>query len=284
MVKTRWRVGRPRARERVPLERACRWCRVELSSEQDVRSRCVWAVWSLEGGRLTPSETISTTSSCSRSLCPASCLAQSRPGYSRLCLLPLDKPHHRVLVQRAAVEPTLPPPSPLSSSADPLSSSLLSSRAKSSPRLAMSSMRKAVDGATKPKRAAPKAKVRARPPSLACRSRPVVVRRRHDAAGRAPGFRLGDAADEIAASNTTAPSTDQESTVADPPPPPPLVRLARPQYIDPLVQATFQQDGQLQEVVRTLASRMRDPNTTVRPPSPSLLSVSLLPRPAQPDP
>ncbi|GAA5931340.1 hypothetical protein JCM3775_004998 [Rhodotorula graminis] len=56
----------------------------------------------------------------------------------------------------------------------------------------MSSMRKAVDGATKPKRAAPKAK-----------------------------------------------------------------------YIDPLVQATFQQDGQLQEVVRTLASRMRDPNTTV---------------------
>ncbi|TNY20689.1 ENTH domain-containing protein [Rhodotorula diobovata] len=56
----------------------------------------------------------------------------------------------------------------------------------------MSTMRKAVDGATKPKRAAPKAK-----------------------------------------------------------------------YIDPIVQATFSQDGQLQEVVRTLASRMRDPNTTV---------------------
>ncbi|BGP48883.1 hypothetical protein JCM10450v2_004762 [Rhodotorula kratochvilovae] len=34
-------------------------------------------------------------------------------------------------------------------------------------------------------------------------------------------------------------------------------------YIDPIVQATFSQDGQLQEVIRTLAQRMRDPNTTV---------------------
>ncbi|GJN91116.1 hypothetical protein Rhopal_004134-T1 [Rhodotorula paludigena] len=34
-------------------------------------------------------------------------------------------------------------------------------------------------------------------------------------------------------------------------------------YIDPIVQATFSQDGQLQEIVRTLATRLRDPNTTV---------------------
>ncbi|GAA5826549.1 hypothetical protein JCM11251_002422 [Rhodosporidiobolus azoricus] len=56
----------------------------------------------------------------------------------------------------------------------------------------MSSMRKTVEGATKPKRAAPKAK-----------------------------------------------------------------------YIDPIVQATFNQDGALQEITRTLAARMRDANTTV---------------------
>ncbi|GAA5891641.1 hypothetical protein JCM6882_006154 [Rhodosporidiobolus microsporus] len=56
----------------------------------------------------------------------------------------------------------------------------------------MSSMRKTVEGATKPKRAAPKAK-----------------------------------------------------------------------YIDPIVQATFNQDGALQEITRTLGARMRDSNTTV---------------------
>ncbi|GAA5935077.1 uncharacterized protein JCM15063_003143 [Sporobolomyces koalae] len=34
-------------------------------------------------------------------------------------------------------------------------------------------------------------------------------------------------------------------------------------YIDPIVQSTFSQDGQLQEIVRTLSLRIRDPNTTV---------------------
>ncbi|BGP00224.1 Clathrin coat assembly protein AP180A [Rhodotorula toruloides] len=34
-------------------------------------------------------------------------------------------------------------------------------------------------------------------------------------------------------------------------------------YIDPIVQATFSQDGQLQDIVRTLATRLRDPNPTV---------------------
>ncbi|GAA5971033.1 hypothetical protein JCM11641_004121 [Rhodosporidiobolus odoratus] len=34
-------------------------------------------------------------------------------------------------------------------------------------------------------------------------------------------------------------------------------------YIDPIVQATFNQDGALQEIVRTLGVRMRDPNSTV---------------------
>ncbi|KAJ8293445.1 ENTH domain-containing protein C19F8.03c [Rhodotorula toruloides] len=34
-------------------------------------------------------------------------------------------------------------------------------------------------------------------------------------------------------------------------------------YIDPIVQATFNQDGQLQDIVRTLATRLRDPNPTV---------------------
>lgn len=36
------------------------------------------------------------------------------------------------------------------------------------------------------------------------------------------------------------------------------------QYIDPLVQATFNQDGALQEIVRTLSTRLRDRDTTVR--------------------
>jgi hypothetical protein len=39
--------------------------------------------------------------------------------------------------------------------------------------------------------------------------------------------------------------------------------LLLPQYIDPIVQATFNQDGALQEIVRTLSLRMRDANTTV---------------------
>ncbi|GAA6017185.1 hypothetical protein JCM11491_001846 [Sporobolomyces phaffii] len=34
-------------------------------------------------------------------------------------------------------------------------------------------------------------------------------------------------------------------------------------YIDPIVQSTFNQDGALQEIIRTLALRVRDPNTTV---------------------
>lgn len=35
------------------------------------------------------------------------------------------------------------------------------------------------------------------------------------------------------------------------------------QYIDPIVQATFNQDGGLQEIVRALTTRLRDDNTTV---------------------
>ncbi|GAA5952915.1 hypothetical protein JCM3765_003005 [Sporobolomyces pararoseus] len=34
-------------------------------------------------------------------------------------------------------------------------------------------------------------------------------------------------------------------------------------YIDPIVQSTFSQDGALQEIIRTLSLRLRDPNTTV---------------------
>ncbi|GAA5913280.1 hypothetical protein JCM5296_007343 [Sporobolomyces johnsonii] len=34
-------------------------------------------------------------------------------------------------------------------------------------------------------------------------------------------------------------------------------------YIDPIVQATFNQDGALQDIVRTIGIRLRDPNTTV---------------------
>ncbi|GAA5897805.1 uncharacterized protein JCM6883_000824 [Sporobolomyces salmoneus] len=34
-------------------------------------------------------------------------------------------------------------------------------------------------------------------------------------------------------------------------------------YIDPIVQSTFNQDGTLQEIVKTLSIRLRDPNTTV---------------------
>lgn len=49
---------------------------------------------------------------------------------------------------------------------------------------------------------------------------------------------------------------------------PPYLPLSVPQYIDPIVQATFNQDGALQEIVRTLSTRLRDSNTTVRCPSP----------------
>ncbi|GAA5827379.1 hypothetical protein JCM10212_004398, partial [Sporobolomyces blumeae] len=34
-------------------------------------------------------------------------------------------------------------------------------------------------------------------------------------------------------------------------------------YIDPIVQSTFNQDGALQEIVKALSQRIRDPNTTV---------------------
>ena len=45
----------------------------------------------------------------------------------------------------------------------------------------------------------------------------------------------------------------------------PLVRsLFTPQYIDPIVQATFQQDGQIREIVQCLSAKLRDPSQTVR--------------------
>jgi hypothetical protein len=36
------------------------------------------------------------------------------------------------------------------------------------------------------------------------------------------------------------------------------------QYIDPIVQATFQQDGQIREIVQCLSAKLRDPSQTVR--------------------
>ncbi|GAA5919971.1 hypothetical protein JCM1841_004403 [Sporobolomyces salmonicolor] len=100
----------------------------------------------------------------------------------------------------------------------------------------MSKLVKTVELATKPKRAAPKAKVI------------LFALYPHDDWGTVSVVLL-----ESATSNRASPGRLGSGEI--------LSQLVA--YIDPIVQATFNQDGALQDIVRTIGIRLRDPNTTV---------------------
>lgn len=143
------------------------------------------------------------------------------------------------------------------------------------------SMKKAIEGATKPKKAAPKAKV-SRETRALCGVAPPPDHRMTFANETAT--RATRAPRSFWVVHARAPREWIYSAVGEESSPGEIwirdtiwrirsktgtdtLRLvSHAQYIDPIVQATFQQDGQIREIVQCLSARMRDPSQTVRSP------------------